>query len=64
MPSVSLVTGHIDEPDNGVYCKDCEYSIFNEGSYFGVCKIGRLFAVAPVSYCAAGGVEKNTTKGE
>ena len=65
MPSVSLITGHIDEPENGVFCKQCEYAIFgDEKAYFGFCKLGRMTVITPSSYCAPGGVQKVTNKEE
>ena len=65
MSSVSFITGHIDEPENGVYCRQCEYAIFSDKeAYFGFCKLGRMTAITPVSYCAPGGVERITDKEE
>ena len=61
MSSVSLVTGHIEEPENGVYCSQCEHAVFGDtGAYFGFCKLSRMIVITPISYCAEGGVEKIT----
>lgn len=60
MPSVSLITGHIDEPENGVYCIQCEHSNFDEGSFFGKCGLDRMCIITPSSYCTPGGERKRT----
>lgn len=64
MSSVSLITGHIEEPENGVYCGQCKEALFANGAYFGFCKIGRMQVITPVSYCAEGGVERAASKEE
>ena len=62
MARVSIVSGHIDEPDNGVYCKQCEHACFEENVYLGECKIGRMPGITRDSYCTPGGVERVNNK--
>ena len=65
MSYVSLISGHIDEPENGVFCRQCEYAVFGDKeAYFGFCKLGRMTVITPNSYCATGGVERITNKEE
>ena len=52
MGFTSLINGHIDEPENGVYCEHCIHSIFNGRS--GRCKIGHMDTIFFNSYCNRG----------
>ena len=61
MPSVSLINGHIDAPENGVYCKQCIYAVF-DATAIGECALGRMTCITKNSYCTPGGVASIITK--
>lgn len=52
MGSVSMIDGHVDEPENGVYCKDCKHSIFYDCC--GECLKGYMGIIYPCDYCGKG----------
>lgn len=54
MGSISLINGHVDEPENGVYCWQCKHSDFDSGCVGGICKVGRMGIITPNSYCNRG----------
>ena len=58
MGFTSLINGHIDEPENGVYCWQCKHSNFNDGSCQGICEIGRMGIITPNSYCNKGDLKE------
>ena len=61
MGYTSLINGHIDEPENGVYCRQCMFSNFEKNNCQGICEVGRMGIVSPNSYCNRGTTKERKT---